>query len=116
MKRIIISIILSLSLGTPAWAQSIGGGLGGDRGVFLTTKRPVVVDAKTLTCDELQGLIQSEGRVRLNFRTKKVEGYQVIFSRSALFCGNARNIQRPMIETKDEKQCYAGFICVGTFL
>ncbi|KYG64033.1 hypothetical protein AZI86_14595 [Bdellovibrio bacteriovorus] len=113
---LVMSIItVMLVFCSSVFAQSIGGGLGGDRPKTMRslTIRPMVIQPAAMGCNEVQDFIIKHDKARVNFRYKKVPGYQVIFSRYAIACGNVR-MQTPIaVRTKDRESCYVGFVCGG---
>lgn len=110
-------MISMLVFSSTVFAQSVGGGLGGDRpGMMLSRAiRPQVIQTTAMGCNEVQDFIIKNDKARVNLSYKKVPGYQVIFSRYAISCGDVR-MQTPVsVPTKDRENCYVGFICGGGF-
>lgn len=118
-KQTLWSVLPALCLASSAFAQSAGGGLGGDKRVVFDPRqnviKPVQINFLNKTCNSLQTSVQKNQVIRLNFPSDIASVYAIVGStRKVTFCHNANWIRPYQTDTVDQDNCSLGFVCDPT--
>jgi hypothetical protein len=113
MKAFLL-IVMSVLLSLPSFvfAQSVGGGLGGDRPRYLMEEaRPTLIANQQMTCSEVIQEVQRLGKVRINYQGFKVETFQVIYPTRSMNCNSPKDRKFIYAQTIDNNACPVGYSC-----
>lgn len=115
MRNLVFFLVMTFSAPL-SFAQSAGGGGGGDRPRVWTVgmNGPVQIDSASATCHELKTALRIFGKVRVNKPHSEKPVYDVVFLRSLdAPCSSSRDLTRFRIKTSDKTFCTVGYKCGG---